>query len=94
MEFPDDWTAFIHQYEFADKEEVYTNGSIIIPSFRVGQMVEHYFGGGECELVETDSYRSSYETVHVMECSACGQTCEHVNGAYNYCPNCGKKVME
>ena len=49
---------------------------------------------GECELVETDSYSSACETVHVLECSACGQTCEHVNGAYNYCPNCGAKVRK
>ena len=63
MEFPDDWTAFIQQYEFADKEEVYTNGSMLVPSFRVGQMVEHYFGGGEREgLIDTWKLRKLAST--------------------------------
>lgn len=45
MSFPDNWWTFVQQYQFADKDEVYTNGSMLIPSFRVRQMVEHYFGG-------------------------------------------------
>lgn len=45
MSFPNNWWTFVQQYQFADKDEVYTNGSMLIPSFRVRQMVEHYFGG-------------------------------------------------
>lgn len=45
-----------------------------------------------CELVETDRYSNAYETIHMLECSACGETCEHVNGAYPRCPHCGAKV--
>ena len=45
MSFPSNWWTFVQQYQFADKEEIYTNGSMLIPSFRVRQMVEHYFGG-------------------------------------------------
>lgn len=33
-------------------------------------------------------------TVHVMECSECGHTYEHVNGGYEYCPRCGRRVKE
>ena len=33
-------------------------------------------------------------TIHVMECSACGRTYEHVNGGYEYCPHCGCSVVE
>ena len=33
-------------------------------------------------------------TVHVMECSECGRTYEHVNGDYEYCPHCGRRIME
>jgi len=33
-------------------------------------------------------------TVHVMECSECGHTYEHVNGDYEYCPHCGRRVVE
>lgn len=31
-------------------------------------------------------------TVHVMECSGCGRTYEHVNGEYEYCPRCGARI--
>jgi hypothetical protein len=44
MMFPNSWGEFLDDYSFKDKEEVYTNGSMLIPTFRVEQMVEHYFG--------------------------------------------------
>ena len=50
--------------------------------------------GGTCELVETDSYSNPHEFVHVLECSACGETCEHVNGSYQRCPHCGRRTVE
>lgn len=49
---------------------------------------------GTCELTETASYSSANEVIHVLECSACGQTCEHVNGSYPRCPYCGRKVKQ
>lgn len=42
MNFPSTFEEFIKQYEFKDKEEVYTNGAELIPSFRVMQAWEHY----------------------------------------------------
>lgn len=33
---------FLHDYEFEDARRIYTNGSRLIPSFRVKQMMEHY----------------------------------------------------
>ena len=48
---------------------------------------------GTCELTETDSYSNANEVIHVLECSACGETCEHVNGSYPRCPHCGRKVV-
>lgn len=30
--------------------------------------------------------------IRVMECSACGGTYEHVNGSYEFCPRCGRRV--
>ena len=53
-----------------------------------------------CELEETESYEcrrfdtadpklyATRLTVHVLECSECGRTCEHVNGTYPRCPYC------
>lgn len=49
---------------------------------------------GECELVETESYSNAHEVIHVLECSACGETCEHVNGAYPRCPHCGAHAKD
>ena len=41
MEFPNTWEEFEKVYGFTDKEEVYTNGSRLIPSFRVKQWLDH-----------------------------------------------------
>ena len=43
MSFPEKPEEFIKQYMFKDTEEIYTNGSELIPVFRVNQMIEHYF---------------------------------------------------
>ena len=43
MSFPDTWEEFVNDYAFKDDKEWYTNGSMLIPVFRVEQMVEHYF---------------------------------------------------
>ena len=50
MEFPNDIKDFIKNYSFKDKEERYTNGSMLIPVFRVEQMLEYYFGLNKGEL--------------------------------------------
>lgn len=42
MDFPNAWRKFLQEYSFKDKEQIYTNGSELIPVFRVEQMVEHY----------------------------------------------------
>jgi hypothetical protein len=58
-----------------------------------------------CELEETESYEcrrfgtaepklyATRLTVHVLECSECGRTCEHVNGTYPRCPYCSAVNM-
>lgn len=43
MSFPENWDDFLEIYQFKDRDEVYTNGSMLIQAFRVKQMVEHYF---------------------------------------------------
>ena len=42
MDFPPTFEEFIDKYSFKDKEEIYTNGSELIPSFRVMQAWDHY----------------------------------------------------
>ena len=41
MAFPDTLDEFIRQYSFVDSERVYTNGSELIPAFRIKQWEEH-----------------------------------------------------
>lgn len=60
--------------------------------FTPEQAVDATLGAGKCKLVETDSYSNAHEVIHQLECSACGGTCEHVNGSYGFCPHCGAKV--
>lgn len=45
MDFPSNWKEFMNDYSFKDEKQEYTNGSILIPVFRVEQMAEHYFLG-------------------------------------------------
>ena len=58
---------------------------------------------GTCNADETETWECVCDqigrygkrvTVHVMECSECGHTYEHVNGDYEYCPHCGRRVVE
>lgn len=42
MPIPDNWKDFVKEYSFKDIREIYTNGSWLIPTFRVEQMMEHY----------------------------------------------------
>ena len=41
IEFPNTFEEFAEQYSFKDKDEVYTNGSDLIPVFRVQQWLVH-----------------------------------------------------
>lgn len=43
MDFPNNWHAFLDDYSFKDSQEIYTNGSNLISTFRVEQLIEHYF---------------------------------------------------
>lgn len=47
-----------------------------------------------CTMEKTESYKTeSGETVNVWECSNCGETCEEVNGSYEFCPHCMAEVL-
>lgn len=58
---------------------------------------------GECSADETVTWEFVCDsighygkrvTVHVMECTECGHTYEHVNGSYKFCPHCGRHIVE
>ncbi|MCR5255055.1 MAG: hypothetical protein K6D96_03915 [Acetatifactor sp.] len=52
MEFPETFEKFARDYGFKDDKEVYTNGSDLIPIFRVKQWLEH---GNKLRTIETDT---------------------------------------
>ena len=93
QDFPIMWEDFVKTYEFDDSCEVYTNRAMLIPSFRVEQMVKHYFAERTCHQVNVNGYGFRFE------CSACGyvaivHNCEiRLDELPNYCPNCGAKVV-
>ena len=41
MAFPNTWEEFEQQYGFTDTDQIYTNGSRLIQSFRVKQWLDH-----------------------------------------------------
>lgn len=90
MSFPSNWWTFVQQYQFADKDEVYTNGSMLIPSFRVRQMVEHYFGG---EVGKTSRYaelfgtpeRAANTVLALQICPMSKDECEEFCPAHDVC---------
>lgn len=42
MTFPKTMKEFVDNYSFKDSDEVYTNGSMLIQTFRIEQAIEHY----------------------------------------------------
>lgn len=46
MTFPDKIEDFLESYSIIDKKQYYTNGTKLIPVFRVEQALEHYYPKG------------------------------------------------
>ena len=94
MMFPDTVEEFMEQYKIVDTEKVYTNGSELIPIFRIKQWFDHIRGVPSAErrgrwVEEPSTYISATGFV----CSVCGE--RSPDGAeYPYCPWCGAKMGE
>lgn len=56
MTFPDTWEEYEKIYGFNDVDQVYTNGSRLIPSFRVKQWLDHIKGNEVSSKIEDDRY--------------------------------------
>lgn len=90
MNFPERWEDFLHDYEFEDARRIYTNGSRLIPSFRVKQMMEHYAPVRHGRWVEQEKY--TFGTMY--DCSICDNRILDNGHSWNYCPNCGATMDE
>lgn len=93
------WGKPFHGAMFTDGGE-WTE--LVVENATPEQAVEATLGGGTCNADETDTWECVRDdlggygktlTVHVMECTECGHTYEHVNGSYEFCPRCGRKVI-
>ena len=59
-----------------------------------GEVLAELMDNQTCTMEKTDSYKTiSGETVNVCECSNCGETCEEINGSYEFCPHCMAEVL-
>ena len=59
-----------------------------------GEVLAELLDHQTCTMEKTESYKTeSGETVNVWECSNCGETCEEVNGSYEFCPHCMAEVL-
>ena len=54
MPFPEDWHDFLKDYSFDDSQEVYTNGSRLIPVFRVEQLIKHLLKSQEPRVMTVE----------------------------------------
>ena len=96
MSFPETPLEFLKSYEFKDKEKIYTNGSMLIPTFRVKQMIEHYFNSIPIEDEQEVRHGKWTEKPYLLGisnlCSLCGENFGMPHGKFNYCPHCGAKM--
>lgn len=78
MSFPETPLEFLKLCEFKDEKNIYTNGSMLIPTFRVEQMIEHYF--------------NSTSTADVQEVVRC-KDCKWLNKTKMICMNKNNRVF-
>ena len=68
MQFPDTFEEFVKSYSFVDDKEIYTNGSELIPTFRLKQWIEHKKEEND-EWEDIEEINSNADnTLFVMEC--------------------------
>ena len=91
MFMPKTWEEFLKDYEFKDHKELYTNGSMMIQSFRVKQMMEHYARPKRGRWDASGRYRFKDGSIAIRctECGAALHSDEWQKYVWNYCPNCG-----
>lgn len=103
MEFPETPLEFVESYKFKDSDEIYTNGSELIPVFRVEQMLEHYYEPLKEKAIPKkpkewcvpDDF--GFALYKRCMCSNCHEEIVKVwirekGNVPNYCPACGQKL--
>ena len=108
MNFPKRWEDFLHDYEFEDSRMVYTNGSRLIQSFRVEQMIEHYAlrpvsrervekvwsGCDFCNTADFGEFGFEITKHYAKICCALGSWRFPEKEQFLFCPKCGKPLTD
>jgi hypothetical protein len=93
MTFPDTLDEFLEQYQFKDEKEVYTNGSMLIPVFRVKQWAEHIPAVDAVEVRHGHWVRHYDDDIGRYTCSECGEEIWNPDiEREKYCWNFGAKM--
>lgn len=94
MQYPKTPAEFIENYSFKDVAQVYTNGSKLVPVFRVEQMLEHYFNNAsDKQIKKRPIWKHGSSIIHKDYVDGHGETTEEKWADWT-CPNCGWFVGE
>lgn len=70
MEFPETFDEFVISYGFIDAKKVYTNGSHLIPVFRVKQWLEHI--SAKTQMVDKSNFDEEQYKTDLQSAYDCG----------------------
>ena len=84
MTFPDTVEEFMDSYKIVDTEQVYTNGTEMVPIYRMRQWFQHEPERKKGKWID-DGFVGQY----------CCSECDYYSiDEYNFCPNCGADMRE
>lgn len=87
MEFPKTLDEFMEQYKIVDTEQVYTNGTELVPIFRIKQWEDaHQPRKGKWEMVWNTFFHTE-----LPKCTVCKNFEVYKT---NFCPNCGADMRK
>ena len=95
MTFPHTVDEFMEQYNITDTEHIYTNGTDLVPIFRMKQWFEH---AADVREVKRGKWVDMGDFEQCSECK--GTHLKEFQSYYgktiwvktNYCPNCGARM--
>lgn len=93
MSFPKTIDDFLRLYSFKDKEEAYTNGSYLIPLFRVEQGLNHYYGT-DSTLDYKERFKIEYKELNERITKLKSMLDKYKKGTLDFTPTCPIFILE
>lgn len=84
MQFPETFEEFAKSYGFKDSKEIYTNGSELIPVFRVEQWLEHARAERTCRNLFKQVDDNGKTPIDNGICFVCSECDAYVRDAEGY----------